>query len=207
VPSRKRSKQRKSKPEKTKRRFSRRLRVGLVVVLAAVGAWLLWPFWQLSQQFGVFSAEAPSRVYGRPTVLATGQLLRPGQLIDELGDLGYTRVESGEPGPGRFAVSGSRVTVHLRRFPTPSGAGGGGLLEVGFGRDWLQSLDWRGRSVRRASLEPPLIATLYGPDRKERRPVALDALPEDLIQAVLAAEDSSFFRHAGLAGGVEEHPG
>ena len=97
VPSRKRPKRRKSKPAKTKRRFSKRLQVGLVVVVAGLGAWLLWPYWQLSQQFGVFSTQAPSRVYGRPTVLATGQLLRPAALVDELTDLGYAQVDGGLP--------------------------------------------------------------------------------------------------------------
>jgi hypothetical protein len=199
VPAKKRPGKRKIKPRKDESKVWRQLRLLAVVALAGAGAWLLWPFWQLSQQFGVFSVEAPTRVYARPRILATGQLMGLGDLESELEELGYRSAGGGVPAPGQYSVSGQRLSVYLRSFPTPAGPGGGGILEAEFSREWLRSLHWRGRSVRRASLEPPLIATLYGPDRQERRPISLDALPEELIQAVLAAEDGAFFKHPGLS--------
>ena len=81
-------------------------------------AGLIWPFWQLSGQFGSQPVKQPSRLYGAPA------------------------------SPGA---------------------------------------------------EPPLIASYYGPDLRERRPVALDELPEEVILAVLAAEDAYFLEHAGFS--------
>ena len=53
---------------------------------------------------------------------------------------------------------------------------------------------------RAAGDEPaPLLATYYGPQKRERRTVRLERLPESLVQAVLAAEDDAFFVHRGLS--------
>src|SRR4029079_1555556 len=43
------------------------------------------------------------------------------------------------------------------------------------------------------------LATYYGDEMVERRPVVVDELPEHLIRAVLAAEDDGFFRHGGVS--------
>jgi len=52
--------------------------------------------------------------------------------------------------------------------------------------------------VDRALLEPEILATLYGARQEDRRPIRLDRLPDSLIGAVLAAEDSRFYEHHGL---------
>jgi penicillin-binding protein 1B len=56
-----------------------------------------------------------------------------------------------------------------------------------------------GREVPRARLDPPLLATYYGDDLLERRPVEVEEVPEELVAAVLAAEDATFFRHGGIS--------
>ncbi len=53
---------------------------------------------------------------------------------------------------------------------------------------------------------PPLVTTVYARDnsiigylyREKRFPVGLDAMPEHLVQAFLAAEDARFFQHRGV---------
>ena len=91
----KRSTKRKRKPQKGKSKLWPRLRLLAVVAIAGAAAWILWPFWQLSQQFGVFSVEAPTRVYARPRVLSTGQLLGRADLERELEEVGYR--SAGQP--------------------------------------------------------------------------------------------------------------
>jgi len=73
------------------------------------------------------------------------------------------------------------------------------MVEARWSGQRLTGLSWRGEALERISLEPPLLFSYYGPDRQERRPVALPDLPRDLIQAVLAAEDDRFFQHQGLS--------
>ncbi len=102
------------------RRRRRWPRVLVILLLAGGGvlAWLIWPFWLLSGQFGTQPVKQPSRLYGVPA--------------------------------------------------TPGG-------------------------------DPPLIASYYGPDLRERRPVDLDQLPEEVILSVLAAEDAYFLEHVGFS--------
>ncbi len=91
------------------------------------------------------------------------------------------------------------METHLRPFPTPWGPNLGGQLEVRFRGDRIARLVWRGSEVEQVLLEPSLLASFYGPDGGERRPVAADELPESLVRAVLAAEDATFFSHQGLS--------
>jgi len=145
------------------------------------------------------SVKQPSRLYARSHRLAVGHSEDPAKLFGELLDLGYRRRDAGELASGEFGWDGRSLRVHLRSLPTPYGWNNGGGLEARFSGKHLESLLWRGTAVEEADLEPPLLFSFYGPDRQERRPVALDALPDHLVLAVLAAEDARFYEHPGLS--------
>ena len=199
----KRSKRRSSKRRRRKSKSSGRWRrrfLGLLLLLAVAGtAWLVWPFWQLSGQFENRAVKQPSRLYARSHRLMVGRSEDPANLIGELEDLGYRRQNGGALDSGEFAWDGRTLGVHLRSLPTPYGWNKGGGLEARFSGKHLESLIWRGNAVQEADLEPPLLFSFYGPDRQERRPVALDVLPDHLVLAVLAAEDAGFYEHPGLS--------
>jgi len=119
--------------------------------------------------------------------------------VEDLESMGYRRVGGQQPVRGQYWLGSGALKVSLRSFPTPWGWNSGGLVEARWQGRRLTKLVWRGETVQRISLEPPLLYTYYGPDRQERRPAALPDLPRDLIQAVLAAEDDRFFQHRGLS--------
>ncbi len=172
----------------------------LAVVLLAVVLWAVWPYWRLSGQFEDVPTLQPSRLYGRSRIVATGQLVDVGDLVGLLAAEGYRPVADGErPTTGHYRRTGSTLAIYQRTFPTPRGPGGGAALVLHFQGRRIDSVELAGRSVPAAYLDPPLIATYYGPDLKERRPVRVDDVPEELVEAVLAAEDDSFFSHAGLS--------
>lgn len=176
--------------------------LGLLAVLALVGLWALWPYWKLSGQFEDVPQIQPSRLYGRPMELAVGEPAGMNEILEELRGEGYRPIEEGERlTTGRFRREGSSLTVFLRTFPTVtgSGRGGGAPLAIRLAGGRVRALEMAGRRLERTTLEPPLLASYYGPDLKERRPIRVDALPEELIEAVLAAEDDAFFSHAGLS--------
>ena len=199
----KRSKRRSSKGRRRKKKASSRWRrrfLGALLLLAIAGtAWLVWPFWQLSGQFENRAVKQPSRLYARSHRLAVGRSEDPAKLIGELEDLGYRRNKEGKLAKGELAWDGRTLRIHLRALPTPYGWNNGGLLEARFSGRHLDTLVWRGTAVEEADLEPPLLFSFYGPDRQERRPVALDELPDQLVLAVLAAEDARFYEHPGLS--------
>jgi len=173
---------------------------GFAVVFVALVTWALWPYWHLSGQFADVPARQPSRLYGRSMVLRTGQLVDLDRVLGLLEDEGYRALEEGErPSAGRFVRGQGVLTIYQRNFPTPQGPGGGVPLVIHLQGRRVRTLELGGREVDGAYLDPPLIASYYAEDVKERRPVRVDDVPEELVEAVLAAEDRAFFRHAGIS--------
>ena len=174
--------------------------IGAAALLVALGAWLFAPFWGLSGQFGGRAPDRrPSRLFGAPTLLQVGGRVDLASAMHELDRLGYRAVPKGALLPGDYRRTGDSLAVYLRAFPTPRGWVGPHSLELRVRSGNVIALRAAGRSVERAQLEPPLISSFYGPDLKERRPVRLEDVPEELVLAVLAAEDATFFEHGGIS--------
>jgi penicillin-binding protein 1B len=147
------------------------------------------------------------RVYARPVVLRRGQLLSEDDLIARLNVLGYAQ-RSQIQGPGEFAITRNAVTITPRE-----GALAGRAVRVGFPpapaarpgaasapRRGIQRIEIVGRgAVNSVELDPPLLTALMTSGaREKRRHVALDTIPSRMQQAVLAAEDQSFYVHPGI---------
>jgi penicillin-binding protein 1B len=161
--------------------------------------------WSLSRRFPTAPYAQPSRLYGSATPLVPGEALSAADVVAQLRLTGYR--DAGQPAggandslpPGAWRRTADRVTVHLRRFATPDGPAGGRIVEVDFKGDHVATVREAGKPVRAAALEPPLLASYYGHKVEERRPVSLDDLPDPVVKAVLAAEDSGFYLHPGVS--------
>jgi penicillin-binding protein 1B len=180
----------------------RRVLLGVFAVVA-VGlgllTWLLFPYLQAFGDIGAEPDNQPSRLYGAPQVLRVGEAMPASRLTGALEALGY-RVTEGEGTPaGRFRVGKDRVAVRLRRRMTPEGPAPGQTLLVRMDRGRIADLRLDGQPVSEAALEAPVLATWYEGDSREKWPVEVKELPEHVVQAVLAAEDSSFYWHPGVS--------
>jgi penicillin-binding protein 1B len=189
-------------PRRTLKR--RGLLLGLALALIVIGVFVIRPFWRLSSQFDDLTFRQPSRLYGLAPVLAEGASYSRDQLIKDLESEGYREDESGSLTPGRYWKGKTRTgkagfAVHVRSFPQPDGTTGGGLVEVGWQGSRVSSLRLGDHEVESVSLEPPLLASYYGPQNQERLPVELKDVSEDLVHAVMAAEDDAFFQHSGIS--------
>ncbi len=183
------------------RRLGWRLLLATAVVGVAVLAWLIWPFWQLSGQFGTFPTQQPSRLYGRPPLLRTGDAWNA-RSLERLVSSGYVAVDAAEASrPGTFRQGEGWVEIFRRAFPSRDGPAGGNRLRLTLDGGRVRGLAVEGRDVDSALLDPPLVASYYGPDLEERRPfTSIDAeISEDLILSVLAIEDASFLSHVGVS--------
>ena len=181
----------------------RKIRWGLAVlalVLIVIGVFVIRPFWHLSSQFDDLTYIQPSRLYGRPTVLAAGRSLPVERLIEDLRNEGYREHEGDSPLPaGRYRRTGSRLAVHQRSFWLPDGKRSSRTVEVAWRGSRISGLEVDGRTAKSVALEPPLLGAYYDDTFQERRPVTVDEASEDLIHAVIAAEDDSFFKHSGFS--------
>lgn len=176
----------------------------LAVILIVIGVFVIRPFWRLSSQFDDLTFRQPSRLYGLTPVLAEGKSYSRERLIEDLENEGYREDDSGTLPPGRYRTGKSEIgksgfAVHVRSFPQPDGTAGGGLVEVSWKGSRVSRLQLGEKPVESVSLEPPLLASYYGPENQERRPVELEEVSEDLVNAVIAAEDDAFFRHSGVS--------
>ncbi len=187
-----------NKKKRPRRRWRRALGILLGVSIVAAG-WVIWPFWELAGQFGTQPTKQPSRLYGQPFEVRTDAPLTPAALTRQLENAGYVATDSAELTPETFRATGSQVEVFRRTFSTADGIRGGDRLQITFRNGNVAAINREGSSIPSAVLDPPLVASYYGPDLRERRPVGLDELPEDLILAVLAAEDAEFLEHTGLS--------
>ena len=186
--------------QKPKRRRWRVVLLVLAVLLVVVGSFVIRPFWILSGQFDEITFRQPSRLYARATLLTEGRNYPPDLLISNLSGEGYREDTSSPELPaGRYRRLKRGLAVHQRSFPMPDGSRGGGVLVIAYRGSRVAGLNLDGNRVDSAVLDPPLLASYYGPDNQERRPVTLDEVSPDLIAAVTAAEDASFYRHAGFS--------
>jgi penicillin-binding protein 1B len=175
---------------------------GLAVsALLFLGGFVLAGYlWNLARKFPAAPYVQPSRLYAAAAVLAPGAAFSAADMVAELRDAGYREAPGGAPIlPGSYRRLGDRVVVNLRRFPTPDGEAGGAPVGAAFRGDRVAGVWVAGRPAKSALLEPPLLASFYDDDLEERRPVSLDALPDETVKCVLAAEDAGFFTHPGVS--------
>jgi len=171
----------------------------LAVTGVSAAALLLGLYVSVTSRFDGRLWAIPSRVYSDVLPLAPGTPLGPADLVARLERSGYARTDERPRRAGQFTVRGSTVDVHLRGFSTPVLRQEARRVRVRFAGQRVESLeDARGRGLRRLSVEPELLATLYGARQEERRPIRLDRVPKPFIAAVLAAEDARFESHHGL---------
>lgn len=171
--------------------------LGAVAVVGA--AWLVWPYWELTGQFGDLPSKRPSRLYSRSLILTQGEPARLSTVESYLRETSYRTSENSSPARGMYRVDAGRLLIHLRSFPSPQGWTRPGLLRVDLRGNRVRSLHFEEQRVQRVALEPVVLTSIYGTDFKERRPIRVENLPEFFVDAVLAAEDARFFSHSGLS--------
>jgi len=138
------------------------------------------------------------RIYSAPLELREGDWLDPVRLRDHLGALGYTEVGRVRR-PGQFSRSGRMWVIHLREHETPAGATPEMVVEMDLHDGRIEGLVVEGRKAFSVSVGSVLLSTFSRHDRALRIPLAREAIPETVVQAFVAAEDSTFFSHHGLS--------
>jgi penicillin-binding protein 1B len=181
-----------------------------LVVLSFVAGYYYFSFARLidARLQGARQRVLP-RVFARPLELRRGQSMTDRQLVDRLNDLGYAERPTAEK-PGEFIVGNGVVTI-MPRLPELKGQ----PVRVVFvppapaqraGRrpppkpaaDHVERLEIGGKPTDRLTLDAPVLTSLLSGERGKRRPVALAAIPQRVIQAVLAIEDRRYYYHPGV---------
>ncbi len=165
----------------------------LLVFVTAVYFWISYGR-LIDARLGGEQRSIP-RIFGRPFDIRPGRALTLEQLRQRLNEVGYAEREKATR-PGEFSVGGTAVIV----APRTGEADRVRLVRVDLSRGQSPVVarlsEVGGRDVDRLTLEPPLLATLAPGQR--RRYVPLAAIPQVMVQAVLAIEDRRFYEHPGV---------
>ena len=165
--------------------------VALIVVLAV--------YTQITLTFEGRLWTLPARVYSSSLRLVPGQSVDPTALAQRFDRNGYIKADVAPSRPGQYRRRAGSIDVYVRRF-----AGGerpviARRVILTFSGTTLTTIaDERGRRLPSVDFEPELLSLVFGKQQEERMIVPLDDVPKTLINAILAAEDARFYRHAGI---------
>ena len=154
---------------------------------------------QVSEEFGRWQWQEPTRVYARPLTLSSGLPMNADALLIELQAARYRDDGEGRR-PGRYARDGDSFTISRRAFRDLGAALGEARFTVTLSGGRVRSIvdAASGKPLPQATLDPERIATLYGKQNEERRLVQLEDVPPLLITALQAVEDRDFKHHRGV---------
>ena len=172
------------------------------LVLGSIGLGVY--MWQLSGQIDArFSARRwsiPSKVYSDSMLLYPGMRVNLPFFHEKLRNLGYRRVFSEPQRKGDLYEANSVLELYLHDLDTPSKKREGFFVRISFNENQIKSIirPDTGTMVPILELEPEKIMLFFGHEREQRQLVSIDQVSRYLKFAVLAAEDSRFYRHYGI---------
>lgn len=175
---------------------------GLSVLLLSAG--LILYGWYLSdkveKRFAGRRWSIPSTVFSDITILYPGQRINRILFNKKLNSLGYREVSHNPRKKGEKKTASSKVTIYLHDLKMPSVTREGFPVKIEFFLNKIESINRAdtGKPVPILELEPEEIMQFFGPEREKRHLVSIQQVPEDLIYAVLAAEDGRFYKHHGI---------
>ena len=176
--------------------------VSLLIVICAVGTTLYG--WYLStrieERFSARRWSIPSKVYSDTTLLYPGQRINRELFHKKLLNLDYRPVSHRPDKRGDMQITPASTNIFLQDLKTPWQNRQGFPVQIAFDWDRIQTIKRadNGKDIPILELEPEEIMLFFGPERERRQLVSIQEIPEHLIHAVLAAEDSRFFQHRGV---------
>ena len=173
-----------------------------VTALAMVGIGIY--SWTLSgkvtERFSSRRWSIPSKVFTDTMLLYPGQRLDVKPFIEKLKRIGYRQSPTGPNRKGQIQVTADGLRIFLYDLQTPWKKREGFPVTITFSQDAIVSMvriDNR-KAIPLLEIDPEEIMLFFGPERERRQLVSIQQVPEHLIHAVLAAEDSRFFKHWGV---------
>jgi penicillin-binding protein 1B len=170
----------------------------MLMAASAGAAWLLWLDHEVQAGFEGRRWPLPALVYARAADIYPGQGLGSGDLERILRRVGYTR-HPRLAGPGSYQREADIIHLYTRRFRYWDGVEASRIVNVRFVDGRVRDLqDPAGNAIGIIRIEPRLIGKIYPEHDEDRVLVPWEEVPRELIDALVAVEDRSFFSHAGV---------
>ncbi len=185
-----------TKGQKSKKQF---LTIFVLAGLLLVGGYTAYLDFTVRARFEGKRWALPAKVYARPLELYPGLNLTVAEMTAELALLGYRETPS--PGePGTYHWQKQTLDLVIRPFVFGDGPQAAIRLSVKFENGRVSRLINRAGKdpLHLVRLDPALIGGIYPGENEDRTLVKLGAVPEQVINALMAVEDRRFYSHHGI---------
>lgn len=183
-------------------RHATTISIALTVVSVVLFAFIAYSYVKVTSKFDSSRMwDLPSRIYSDAISIASGQSYPREMLEPNLNYLGYFEVDHEPERPGEYRFSSGNLQVYLQEFRYPDLDFPGMPVEFAMRGDVvtaIRRLD-DDSALRAARLEPELITSVFNDQMEDRIPIPLEKMPQDLLDAIVAMEDRTFFEHEGIS--------
>lgn len=171
----------------------------VVAVLVLIALLAIYVYKESVGKFEIRRLSLPTRVYADYTLLHSGVVISPDDLMEKLDRLGYRHVDSVAQS-GDYAAKRGEIDVFTREFEHPSGKYDAQSVRVTFNQNAISAIASLkdGREIDKAALEPELLTSILSDQLENRRPATLNQIPQQLQDAVIVTEDVRFWHHPGV---------
>ena len=178
--------------------FWRTLRLAILTLALLAAGFTLYLDIRVRSEFEGRRFALPARIYARPLELHAGLRIPQGDVVRELREAGY-REELREGESGWFARDGDWLEIAERPFVFWDGPQAAKRVRVAFDDKTVRTVqDAEGKDLPLARLEPLPIGGIYPANNEDRVLVRLRDVPKQLVEALVANEDRSFYSHHGF---------
>jgi penicillin-binding protein 1B len=145
----------------------------------------------------VFNNSA--KIYALPQTLRAGEKIEAKEIALDLRRAGYTESAHGDKdsqsplGSFRLVSDGIEVMPGSESYHSPEPA------RISIEDGAIDKITSKGNELSAYELEPQLVTGLFDAEQRSKRQVVkYNDIPPQMVQAVLAIEDRSFFEHSGV---------
>src|SRR5215813_3455407 len=179
--------------------------IALAIILAAFSATVVYYYFtfarQIDERLNKKSLDDAIEIVTAPMKVSLGDRLNIDELTDYLRNAGYQQrtVSAEENLVGSFEVDGNAVIV----IPGDATAAQSDISPIRIqvnkaGRIASLTSAATGERLSSAAIEGELLVSVRHGDRRKRIPIQFSDIPENLKNAIIAAEDRRFYSHRGI---------
>jgi penicillin-binding protein 1B len=145
--------------------------------------------------------DLPSRIYSDATPLVPGLSYPRALLEPKLNHVGYHETKERVANPGEYRYVANDLEIYLQNFEYPDMEFRAMPVVVQFDGGVIRGVRRLEDNIelRGVRIEPELITSIYDNEMEDRLPVALNAIPKVVADAVIATEDRDFYHHEGIS--------
>ena len=187
-----------ARSRKSRRRLLIALGLGLVLVIAAFGGWVLYLDHKVTAEFQGRLWSVPARVYAEPLELYAGARVSGDDLEEELRRLHY-RSGDANLSPGHFRRRGADFELFARRVRFVDEERPAGRVLIRAGANAISALrNGDGSELPVFRLDPLLVGSVFPVHGEDRIVLTPADVPPLLKAAIKAIEDRRFDEHHGI---------